>query len=280
MLDLELVQIQGNPQRAKKLLRRIAKEFDIPVRNKPTYKHKWLFMWGPGGDTQRVYAKDHKSVGGLIAFFDLGYFGRSSSPSAGSIRLTFNEPHPQRFAHLAPTDIWRYRKEQIVIEDVMDPNGSVVVCGLGRKSRQLYGYRGMEWEHKVVERIRKHYPDREIVYRPKPKHQETIAGTRHGAQGTIRDQLVGASLVVVHHSNVGVDAAILGVPCICCDGIAANFWPNSWGNELVVPSLRAREKFLVQVSWFNWYIQEVSALIKFIEEVESGVDRIAHARNL
>lgn len=279
-LDLELVAIKGNPHRAKKLLGRIAKELNIEVQNQPTYAKKWLFMWGPGGDTQRAYAANQQAVGGLTAFFDLGYFGRSSSANTGSVRLTFNEPHPQRFAHLAPTEEWRYRDAKLQLEDLGYPGGHVVVCGLGRKSRHLYGYRGMEWEQKMVEMIRKHYPDREIVYRTKPKHHETIQGTRNGSRGTIRDQLVGASLVVVHHSNVGVDAAILGVPCICCDGIAANFWPNSWGNELIVPSREEREKFLVQVSWFNWYIAEAPKLLQFIEGIQNGIEKITYPGRL
>lgn len=229
-------------------------------------------MWGAGGNVQQDRARRQRRNGGQVIFFDLGYFGRSNATSADSIRLSINGNHPQKYAHLAPKDPSRFNKLPFNIEALYKPDGHIVLCGLGRKSRQLYGYNGMEWERKMVSRIKEAFPESLITYRPKPKHDESLVGTRKGNAGTIRDVINGASLVVCHHSNVSIDCALLGVPCVCFDGLGSNLWGNVIEEGIELPSVEERKAFLENAAWFNWYIHESPEILHFIDSIAEKIN--------
>ena|SRR3990167_7173708 len=70
--------------------------------------------------------------------------------------------------------------------------------------------------------------------------------------------LKGASLVVVRHSNVSVDATIAGVPFECEDGAAVWLTQKDYTPE-------NRLNFLRRVAYWQWHKGEVKEAWRFLE---------------
>lgn len=272
MLDAEFVICPRYPRRALKLIKALASANNCQTVTTPSYSTKWLFMWGAGGALQMEIAAKHK---GMVAFFDFGYFGRSPNADLGHIRLTINDPHPQKYLSMIDNPAGRFVRTRLKLQNFYNPEGHILLCGMGRKSRDQYGFSGNNWERGQIDKIRKLYPDRDIVYRSKPKQPEVISGTRNGNTGSIEQHLKGCALVVCYHSNVSVDCAVYGVPCVSFDGAGVYLWGTGWPEEIRLPSEEERYKFLERVAWFDWSIGEAPKIINFIAQHEAKIAEIA-----
>lgn len=266
-MDFEILQCPRNPKRARHILKQMAYATKTKVQQDYKGDSEWLVMWGCGGKDQQRISKMHQEQGGKVLFLDLGYFGRDSGTTRSGFRISFNKNHPQDYLDLA--ERWS-RLRGVQITNAYSPRGRIVLCGLGDKSRDFYGYRKLEWEKRLLDEIREVYPSREVVYRAKPRHNEVIAGCTNGNTGTIDEWLSGASLCVSHHSNVSVDAARLGVPAVCFDGIGYGFYGNRI-SEAKVKTEAERTDFLKKVAWFNWFPDECQKLVQWIERINDRI---------
>lgn len=260
-MDCEVIQCDRNPKRARHILKQIALKAKAKLLNDYEGGAEWVVMWGCGGRMQQEIYKMHRGRGGKVLFLDMGYFGRNLGSIRSSFRVSINGNHPQDYLFMAES---HNRLRGVVLQDKYDPRGHVLLCGLGDKSRHFYGYKKLEWEKAYLDKIREVYPTREVVYRSKPRHDEKIPGCTDGNQGTIDDWLNGACLCVTHHSNTTVDAARIGVPSVCVDGIGYGFY----GSDVAAAEVKSkaeREDFLRKVSWFNWYPTEAEKLVQWID---------------
>jgi len=214
-----------------------------------------LMTYGLGHLQRRPWQEAHKRGGGRLIGWDLGYWNRDV-PLAFSMRLTIDDDHPHRLVRDEPADRWE--AAGIVLREDANADGPVVLVGLGKKQRALMGSRTQEWERRQAAALRRRFPDREVVYRPKRGGDE-LPGFRT-MQGEIEQVLRGASLVVCHHSNVAVDACIAGVPVECEDGIALALYR---GNP--APSREERLRFLRSVAWWQWTPLEAARAWEFIK---------------
>ncbi len=200
-------------------------------------QHKLLMMYGAGLEVRRKALEAHRSAGGTVAVWDLGYWDRDDS-----MRLSIGSLHPtaDQLA-LAPQGS---RRDHVLREDA-DPNGPILLVGLGVKSGRLYGLETTEWEQAQLPRLQK--LGREILWRPKGRQSPYLKGTtlRHGMP--IEEALKGCSLVVCRHSNVAVDACIAGIPVECEDGAAWSLYRHG-----STPSREQRAEFLRRLGWWNW----------------------------
>lgn len=266
-MDCEIILTPRNPKRARHILKQLGFATYRKVVQDYTGLHEWVVLWGCGGKIQQEIYQEHRAKGGKVLFLDMGYFGRTLGSIRSAFRVSFNQNHPQDYLHLAGSP---GRLRDIKIEDRYDAKGHIVLCGLGDKSRVYYGYEKLDWEKRYLEEIRKVYPTREVVYRAKPRHDETLLGCVNGNDGTIDDWLRGASLLVTHHSNTSVDAARLGIPAVCVDGIGYGFYGSDVaGAERKSPE--ERKRFLEQVAWFNWYPTECENLVKWIDRINDEI---------
>lgn len=214
-----------------------------------------LMTYGLGHLQRRPWQEAHKRTGGRLIGWDLGYWNRDV-PLAFSMRLTIDDDHPHRFVRDEAPERWE--AAGIALRENYNPDGPVVLVGLGKKQRALMGARTQEWERAKSIALRRRFPDREVVYRPKRDGDE-LPGLRT-VRGPIEAVLRGASLVVCHHSNVAVDACVAGVPVECEDGIALALYR---GNP--APSREERLRFLQSVAWWQWTPLEAAQAWEFIK---------------
>lgn len=214
-----------------------------------------LVLYGMGGANRLPPALRHMSMGKTLVSWDVGYWGRVAPLAMRKYRVSINGFHPNKYVMQGPypgPDRWN--RSGLQITQSGDPNGPILLIGNGPKSNAV-GARG--WTFNKLLQLRKAFPDRPIVYRPKPKRPpesgivcDAVSG------GPIEDALAGASLVVCRHSNVAVDACRMGVPVVCDDGAAAAIYPQSLADAGKQPSTETRREFLHRLAWWQWSMDE------------------------
>lgn len=247
--------------RGKKMLRAMmeaAAEHGITIIESRRYTGdcEVLMSYGLGHPVRRLWTSEHLKQGGRLIGWDLGYWHRDV-PCAFSMRCTLDGDHPQRWIRPEPGERWD--RAGIALREDAKPHGPVVLVGLGRKQRVHMGLQGQEWEIRKRDELRRRFPDREVVYRPKSPEPMLKARVLYGMP--IEDVLRRASLVVCHHSNVAIDACIAGIPVECDDGAALALYrgnPN--------PTREERLAFLQALAWWQWTPQEASEAWAYLRE--------------
>lgn len=210
----------------------------------------WLMGWGSGFPQHNQAMRAHVDRGRNVAFWDLGY-GYTAEPH---FRVSLNGPHP------TPEQMDRTPNEgrslHYTLRDDHDPDGPIMLVGMGKKSRQVTG----GWEKAALARLRDQYPGRRIVYRPKPGHPSALPGVPQETAPDIADALRGKSLVVCRHSNVGVGAAIAGVPVQTEEGAAKWLEGKPFTPEV-------RTDFLARVAWWQWQPSEAEMAWDFLRRM-------------
>jgi len=212
-----------------------------------------LMIYGFGSPLKKPWFDTHIASGRIAAGWDLGYFGRQDSRSY-PMRLTINAEHPQKLLW-HNTDESRWARFGKPLRNDFNPNGHIVLCGMGRKSRWQYGYNGTDWETRALNNIQRSFPGARIIYRPKQGATELLKGVKVDANSPIESVIRGSRMVVVHHSNVAVDACIAGVPVVCSDGAAAALYGDDICNP-TNPTIAERMRFLSALAWWQWRPEE------------------------
>lgn len=215
-----------------------------------------LWLFGVGHIHRAPAREAHVKSGRRVILWDLGYFGRRKL--GGYCRVSIDTDHPQKWLEQTPEDPSRWEMYNIPLRQDYDPEGPIILIGLGRKSRSYLGL--PDWEIDTFHALRKRFPERKIIYRPKPGHPSPAIAVTTDVTSSIEQLLEGASLVVCRHSNVAVDAAIAGVPFECEDGAA--MWllqrPFTADNRL---------SFLRRLAWWQWSVPEAPKAWKFLQHM-------------
>ena len=221
-----------------------------------TGSHRLLMMYGPGLPQRKLTMEMHLAKGGRVACWDLGYWDRDEA-----MRLSIDGLHPTA-THLAMSPDQPRRK--FTLREDADPNGPILLVGIGSKSCKMLGLSQQHWEAKALRRIARDYPGRRVLWRPKGRAATHLPGTtlHHGMP--IEQALVGCSLVVTRHSNVAVDACIAGVP-VSCEGGAAHALYADAAN----PTRQQRAQFLGRLSWWQWRPSEARDAWAWVERAVS-----------
>lgn len=198
-------------------------------------KSEWLVMWGVGAPPHAAARNNHRRKGGKVLLLDIGYSDREEC-----WRFSLNDDHPHRLLDMTPND----REPIHELKDVHDPAGTVIIAGMGAKSKRYL--RIANWETNKLRALKKEFPSRKIIV--KEKKDKT----------PFEDFLVGASLVVGRHSNCCVDAAAHNIPFRCEDGAA--YW---------LKDLRDREVFLRKLAYWQCNAEGSQQAWKFIKWVAS-----------
>jgi hypothetical protein len=218
-----------------------------PVVRKKGYRGdcELLMIYGTGHPVRRPYFFKHAKHGGAIGW-DLGYWRRTDDYF---MRCTLNGDHPPNYIRDEPGD--RLDAAGIVLRNDYDPHGPIVLVGMGNKAANLHAGGPLVWERHALEKIKKAYPHRQVIYRPKRLTGPHLKGVPTAPSMPIEDVLRGASLVVCRHSNVGIDACIAGIPVVCEDGAASALYGSDLRHP-VRPSEAERAALLRGVSYWNW----------------------------
>jgi hypothetical protein len=197
-----------------------------------------LMTYGTGHAIRRPWWLKHLAKAGRCVGWDLGYWRHEE----GTMRMTLDADHPQRWIREEPASRWD--AWGIELREDSAPDGPAVIVGLGQKALAVHRLAPLQWEQAAAARIAK--KGRKLVFRPKRVADPRLRRVPL-AIGPIEDVLRGASLVVCRHSNVAIDACIAGIPVICEDGAALALYRD--GPE---PTRDQRLQFLRGLAWWQW----------------------------
>ncbi len=214
----------------------------------------WLVIWGAARhDAAR---QQQLKAGGRALMWDLGYIQRKKL--TGYCRMAIDTDHPQAWFNKTPGDPWRFNQLGVPLRNDSDPKGPIILVGLGYQSRAYLGC--PDWELRQLAALRREFPGRHIIHRPKGERDKTQLHIQRDWQTPIAELIKGASLVVVRHSNVACDAVIAGVPFRAQDGAA--MWLS--GKPYTADN---RREFLCRLAHWQWKPEEIGQAWKFAKEV-------------
>lgn len=217
----------------------------------------WLMLWGPGDPLRYRSFQSHVKAGGTAVAWDMGYWASGRGQDVlGLNRLTVNAMHPHALLTGAEWSAERLATYPVAYGDTYDPNGHIVLAGLGPKTLLQYGLRVGEWEARALAQIRRAFPGRRVLFRPKPQNLYQALDVDTDSCSPIEQVLAGAALVVARHSNVAIDAIRYGIPACVEDGAAAASFGNDLAAEHRPLTHEARMRFLQNVAWLQWSIAE------------------------
>lgn len=212
-----------------------------------------LVLWGAGSQASANAIHRHLDKGRRVLCWDYGYFNRAKR--GGHLRVSIDYWHPQHWLDKTEPDPERWDLLGIPLRNDYDPQGHIVLVGMGPKSHSFLGTSG--WERNMLIQLRQRFPGREVVFRPKPFRDFAPMPCKTVTEGDISELLKGASLVVCRHSNVAVDAVVAGVPFECEDGAASWLAQKDY-------SVENRLDFLRRLAWWQWHPTEAGQAWKFL----------------
>lgn len=252
-------------RRAKWMLSALARHCPWPAKivMHPTGTADVLVVYGLGEPIRRAWWLEHLAAGRHGVGIDLGYWNRQGTDAR--MRFSVDADHPA-IDRAYPLD--RMRHDGIELRDDYDARGPIVLVGLGVKQVGKTGQPYQSWEQGMVRQIAEAYPVREIVYRPKSDPGAQLDGCRTVGGGKIEDVLRGASLAVMGHSNVALDACMANIPVVCDGGIASSLYGSDLA-EPVLPAYHHRQQLLAAASYWQWSPSEAAACWHFLrQEIE------------
>lgn len=215
---------------------------------------KALVTYGLGGADRYKHGMAHVQKGRPLLSFDIGYWERKL-PNR-KYRFSLNGLHPTQVMQGEYPGDDRWQKSGLGIESIrVNAQGPIMLVGNAPKSIVI----GAEnWTEEKSKEIRKTFPGKQILYRPKPRRpQENGIDYDAVSTGQIDNELRRVSLVVCRHSNVAVDACRLGVPVVCDDGAAASIYPERLKDWQAQPDIAKRTEFLHRLAYWQWGVNEV-----------------------
>ena len=235
---------------------------DVVITKKYKGDSDLLMIYGLGHYARGFAFKQHVQSGRHAICWDLGYFGREQT-SSFPMRLSIDKAHPQHL--MTRMNIDRWERANIKLRNDFNKDGPIVLVGTGDKERNRLGIDGPQWEMTKLYELKKIYPNKKIIYRPKGDSKEQLLDCQVASGNKIEKVISGSSLVVVKHSNVAIDACIAGIPVSCEDGAASYLYNNDLVNPKN-PSENERYNFLCSLAYWQWRCEESKECWEFIKK--------------
>lgn len=222
--------------------------------------HRVAVFYGLQAQLERVMRDFSTSPDHTAVYIDLGYWGRKAGGRfAGYHKLSIDGRHPTAYFQARPHDDSRIRPFGLQMKPWRAGGRHILLAGMGPKGAKAEGYAPLGWERWAVQQIRA-VSDRPIIYRPKPTFPQAkvLPGARlSSAKQPLAPMLAGCWAVVTHHSNVGVDALVEGVPIYTEDGAARPFSMESMA-AIERPAMpEGREQFMAGLAYWQWSLAEM-----------------------
>jgi hypothetical protein len=137
--------------------------------------------------------------------------------------------------------------------DVSDRD-TVLIAGMSEKGARTHGYGPGVWENSTCEIVRRLCPEFRPVIRPKP-------GRRSPIVRPLADDLAQARIVLTHHSNVAIDAALVGIPSHAVKGAGSLLSTGILAAErlrgMIARSREERYALACDCAYAQWNVDEM-----------------------
>lgn len=211
-------------------------------------------------EIQRAYSEKQDAH---AVFIDLGYWGRTEGGKLeGYHRIVVDGLHANDyFQNIIHSDD-RIKRFNIKLKSMRNNNdGHILLCGQSEKAAGVFGFAAEEWERSAIAVLKKH-TSKQIIYRPKPSWNQAaqINGTTYSPpEQKLESVLNSAWAIVTHHSNVGIDALIEGIPSFTLEGLAKSLSRIDLKDieRPLYPSDEARQQLFNDVAYTQWSVQEM-----------------------
>lgn len=215
MIDAEVMMPYGTNATGRVILRAVlehAAEAGVNAQPSDHYqgKRKWLVMWGVGGGDRSAIRDRHIAAGGKVVLWDIGFFKRTKL--RGHCKASINQDYATQWLDATEPIPDRWDDLDLQLRNDCDPDGYIVLAGIGPKEHAYRGDSLLRWEQDKFDELQQRFPGRRIIYRPKPRREFVPLKCETDNTSEIADLLRGCALVVCYHSNVAVDAVLAGVP--------------------------------------------------------------------
>lgn len=214
-------------------------------------------LWGFVTSCQNVIK--HAVASGIpFVFLDMGYWRRDK----GYYKVSVNDRHPMRYFMSLGQTPGRFNSLGIPLKPRQSGGDAILLAGMSGKAAWSWGLGPEAYERETIGRIRK-YSKRRIIYRPKPSWSEArpIPGTIFEKNAPLEEVLKQTHCVVAHHSNVGCDALVAGIPSITKIGAASVLGPYDLATieHPRFPTDDERLKWAANLAYCQWSIDEMSS---------------------
>lgn len=214
-------------------------------------------LWGYVTPCQEII-KRCRTKGIPFVFIDLGYWRRERD---GYYKVTLNERHPHLYLMKHKMHGNRFERLGLEIKPWRKPgNGYILLAGMSGKAAWSYKLGAQEYERDAAAQLSK-LTKRPIVYRPKPNWVEAqkILNTQFDKKTPLDYALSQAHCVVTHHSNVGCDAILAGVPVLSKVGAASVLQPYDLNMTERLQCDGDRQQWAHNVAYCQWTLKEMAS---------------------
>lgn len=197
----------------------------------------------------------YRKNGGHYLYFDLGFWQRKPKTRRyeGYYKSSLDGWCPVKTMRRGcPSDRFDYMRVDV---KPYRPGQTVLVAGMSGKSAYDHGYTPEQWERNKISELRS-TTKREIVYRPKPSWMDAkvLPGASFDRGDGVEGSLARAHVLVTHHSNAAIDAAVEGVAVYCELGIGTLFSTAELSNldAIRYPNDSDRLSALYDTAYTQW----------------------------
>lgn len=190
-------------------------------------------------------------------FIDLGYWRRELN----YYKVCVNSRHPTAYFQKTPRPPDRFARLGLEVGEVeIKGDNYILLAGMSGKAAWAWKLENQEYEVKTAAELSK-LTTRRIVYRPKPNWaaSKAIPGTVYDKTTPLHMALLKTHCVVTHHSNVAIDATLMGIPVLCKYGAASVLYPYELQRvDTIQPLSRAaRLQWAADVAYCQWSLHEM-----------------------
>lgn len=191
-------------------------------------------------------------------FLDMGYWKRE----ANYFKVSVNDRHPTAYFQKHSKDHRRWSQLGIpLMPRQRNESGYILIAGMSGKAAWSWNLPAEQFERELISTIVK-MTDRQIVYRPKPNWAEAtkLKGARFDVKTPVHKALGESWCVATHHSNVGCDALVAGVPIFSKRGIASVLSNSSLLTVTapVFPTDAERQQWAHDAAYCQWSVDEMA----------------------
>lgn len=217
-------------------------------------------LWGFITPCQTI-VKKCQDKGIPWVFMDMGYWRRDRD----YFKVAVNDRHSTAYFMNIAKDERRWNELSVRLVPAQDSWSSypILIPGMSAKAAWSFNIGNESYEKQLIAKLPK-YTKRLLVYRPKPTWSGAthIKGATFDKETKLDVMLKRTHCVVGHHSNVGADALVAGVPAIMKYGIASVF---NGDNDLskveapYMPPLDVRQQWANNAAYCQWSVREMSS---------------------